>query len=74
MLERWIEISLAHKPRNTIAATYNVAKYANERRIMMQCWADMVDCWIKGESAREVIADAKRRAAEVLDLDVDEDL
>lgn len=72
--ERWIELSLAHRPRNTIAATYNVAKYATERRIMLQCWADMVDCWINGNSAREVIAEAKRKAAEVLDLEVDEDL
>lgn len=72
--ERWIELSLAHRPRNTIAATYNVAKYATERRIMLQCWADMVDCWINGNSARDVIAEAKRKAAEVLDLEVDEDL
>ena len=72
--ERWIEMALAHQPRNRIAATYNTAKYAAERRIMLQCWADMVDCWIKGESAREVIAEAKRKAAEVLDLEVDEDL
>lgn len=72
--ERWIEMALAHAPRNRIAATYNVAKYATERRIMLQCWADMVDCWVKGESARDVITEAKRKAAEVLDLEVDEDL
>lgn len=72
--ERWIEMALAHQPRNRIAATYNVAKYAAERRIMLQCWADMVDCWIRGESAREVIAEAKRKAAEVLDLEMDDDL
>lgn len=72
--ERWIEMALAHQPRNRIAATYNVAKYAAERRIMLQCWADMVDCWIRGESARDVIAEAKQKAAEVLDLEVDEDL
>lgn len=72
--ERWIEMSLAHAPVNRIAATYNVAKYAAERRIMLQCWADMVDCWVRGESAREVIGDAKRKSAEVLDLDMAEDL
>lgn len=72
--ERWIEMALAHAPRNEIAATYNVARYSAERRIMMQCWADMVDCWVRGESAREVIAEAKKKAAEVLDLEVDEDL
>lgn len=72
--ERYIEMALAHSPANRIAATYNVAKYAAERRIMMQCWADMVDAWARGESARELIGEAKRKAAEVLDLDMAEDL
>ncbi len=72
--DRWIELSLAHTPSNVIAATYNTARYTAERRVMMQCWAVMIDCWTRGESAREVIIDAKRRAAEVPDLEVDEDL
>ncbi|HEY4370492.1 MAG TPA: tyrosine-type recombinase/integrase [Burkholderiales bacterium] len=72
--ERWIEMSLAHAPRNRIAAVYNVNRYLPERKIMLQCWADMIDTWMRGESARELIADAKRKAAEVLDLEVDEDL
>ena len=72
--ERWIEMALAHAPQNGIAATYNVARYAAERRIMMQCWADMIDCWVRGESARDVITEAKKKAAEVLDLEMDEDL
>ncbi len=72
--ERWIEIALAHAPRNEIAATYNVARYSAERRIMMQCWADMIDCWMRGESARDLIVAAKTKAAEVLDLEIDEDM
>ncbi len=72
--ERWIEMALAHAPQNAIAATYNVARYAAERRIMMQAWGDMIDRWVRGESARDVITDAKKKAAEVLDLEVDEDL
>jgi integrase len=72
--ERWIEMALAHAPRNGIAATYNVARYAAERRIMMQAWGDMIDRWVRGESARDVITDAKKKAAEVLDLEMDEDL
>lgn len=72
--ERWIEMALAHAPRNEIAATYNVARYTAERRIMMQCWADMVDCWVRGESARDLILAAKKQAAEVLDLEIDEDM
>lgn len=72
--ERWIEMSLAHAPRNRIAAVYNVNKYLSERKIMLQCWADMIDTWMRGDSARELIADAKRRAAEIHEDDLDDDL
>lgn len=72
--ERWIEMALAHAPRNQIAATYNVARYSAERRIMMQCWADMIDSWMRGESARDLIVAAKKKAAESLDLEIDEDM
>jgi integrase len=72
--ERWIEMSLAHAPRDRIAAVYNVNRYLAERKIMLQCWADMIDAWMNGISARELIADAKRRAAEIHDDDLDDDL
>ncbi|CAJ2884637.1 integrase family protein [Burkholderia pseudomallei] len=72
--ERWIEMSLAHAPRNRVAAVYNVNRYLSERKIMLQCWADMIDAWMRGESARELIADAKRRAAEIHEDDLDDDL
>lgn len=72
--ERWIEMSLAHAPRNRIAAVYNVNRYLTERKIMLQCWADMVDAWQRGESARDLIGDAKRRAAEVHEDDLDDEL
>lgn len=72
--ERWIEMSLAHAPRNRIAAVYNVNRYLSERKIMLQCWGDMIDAWMRGESARDLIADAKRRAAEVHEDDLDDDL
>ncbi|MGC4024291.1 MAG: tyrosine-type recombinase/integrase [Mesorhizobium sp.] len=72
--DRWIEMSLAHAPRNRIAAVYNVNRYLAERKIMLQCWADMLDAWVKGESAKELIADAKRRAAEIHDDELDNDL
>ena len=72
--ERWVEMSLAHAPRNRIAAVYNVNRYLGERKIMLQCWADMIDAWMRGESARELIADAKRRAAEIHEDDLDDDM
>lgn len=72
--ERWIEMSLAHAPRNRIASVYNTNRYLSERKIMLQAWADMVDAWMRGDSARELIADAKRRAAEVHEDDLDDDM
>ena len=72
--DRWIEMSMAHAPRNRIAAVYNVNRYLAERKIMLQCWADMLDAWVKGESAKELISDAKLRAAEVHDDELDDDL
>lgn len=72
--ERWIEMALAHAPSNRIAAIYNTNRYLAERKIMLQAWADAVDAWARGESARDLLMDAKRRAAEVPDEDLDDDL
>ncbi|MFG1350459.1 hypothetical protein [Xanthobacter autotrophicus] len=36
--------------------------------------ADMLDAWVRGESAKDLIADAKQRAAEVHDDELDDDL
>ena len=38
-----IERQLAHQERNGVRASYNHATYLNERRQMMQEWADMLD-------------------------------
>ncbi len=38
-----IERQLAHAERNKVRASYNQAEYMDERRTMMQDWADMVD-------------------------------
>jgi len=38
-----IERQLAHQDRNKVRASYNHASYLDERKIMMQVWADMVD-------------------------------
>ncbi len=46
----WIEKCLAHEQRG-IRAVYNKAEYGEQRRAMLQAWADMVDSWItKGPS------------------------
>lgn len=43
----WIEKCLAHEQKG-VRAVYNKAEYAEQRRAMMQQWADMVDSWIAG--------------------------
>lgn len=39
----WIERQLAHHDRNETRASYNGAKYLDQRRKMMQDWADFLD-------------------------------
>lgn len=41
----WIELQLAHVKGDKVKATYDHAKWLNDRRKMMQDWADMVDSW-----------------------------
>ena len=45
----WIEKCLAHEQRG-VRAVYNKAEYAEQRRNMLQQWADMIDGWIKGKA------------------------
>jgi integrase len=40
----WIEKCLAHEQRG-VRAVYNKAEYAEQRRAMLQDWADMLDGW-----------------------------
>jgi integrase len=39
----WIEKQLAHEERNRIRAAYHRALYVEERRGMLQAWADLLD-------------------------------
>lgn len=43
-----IERQLAHTERNRIRAAYNQAEYLEERRRMMQQWADLIDGLVAG--------------------------
>ena len=40
-----IEAQLAHADQNNVRRTYNHATYFEERRVMMQDWADHLDTW-----------------------------
>lgn len=39
----WIEMQLAHIDKNSIRGTYNHALYLDDRRVMMQWYADFID-------------------------------
>lgn len=41
----WIEKQLAHAYQNKTRASYNHAKYLEQRRDMLQQWTDIVDRW-----------------------------
>lgn len=53
-----IERQLAHAERNKVRATYNQAEYLEERRAMMQQWADIIDDIAGGESKVTAIKEA----------------
>lgn len=50
-----IEAQLAHAEPNSVRRAYNHATYMDERREMMQAWADKLDQW-KTEASNAVIA------------------
>lgn len=54
----WIERQLAHGDSNGIRDTYNHANYLEQRREMMQAWADSIDALCAGTS----VSHFKRRA------------
>lgn len=56
----WIERQLAHGDSDEIRAVYNKAEYLDQRRQMMQEWADFLDSLIRG---RKVMAGKFGRAA-----------
>ncbi len=43
-----IERQLAHDEQNRVRAAYNRAKYLEERRVLMQAWADHLDALAQG--------------------------
>jgi integrase len=53
-----VESQLAHRDKNVIRGTYNLAKYMQERRKMMQAWADYLDTLRTATPARQESAEA----------------
>ena len=46
----WIEKCLAHEDGRSSRGVYNKAEYGEQRRHMLQEWADMIDAWVAGKS------------------------
>lgn len=44
----WIEKCLAHEEGRSSRGVYNKAEYEQQRRHMLQEWADMIDAWAEG--------------------------
>ncbi|MEI9402089.1 tyrosine-type recombinase/integrase [Mesorhizobium argentiipisi] len=44
----WIEKCLAHEDGRSSRGVYNKAEYEQQRRHMLQEWADMIDAWVGG--------------------------
>ena len=61
---RWdvIEAQLAHAERNKVRAAYNRADYLDERKTMLQSWADYLDALRAGscKTMREWLADGRQ--------------
>lgn len=69
-----IEACLAHQKKDQVAAAYNHAKLPGPRRALLQGWANMIDAWVKGESAREIVATTKIKIDEAAHDDAELDL
>ncbi|MBL0151297.1 MAG: hypothetical protein IPP87_22630 [Ideonella sp.] len=54
----WIEKCLAHEHGRSSRGVYNKAEYAEQRRHMLQEWADMIDAWVAGKPHTPVPAAA----------------
>lgn len=54
----WIERQLAHHDRNETRASYNGAKYLDQRREMMQTWADHIAALCSGSKVVPIRAKA----------------
>jgi integrase len=57
-----IERQLAHVERNKVRAAYNRAEYLDQRRQMMQAWADYLDGLRAGANVVPIHASARRSA------------
>lgn len=51
----WIEKCLAHEEGHSSRGVYNKAEYEQQRRHMLQEWADMIDAWVEGQRRQPIL-------------------
>jgi integrase len=51
---KWVGAQLSHADPHQVSAAYNHAKYVEQRRHMMQDWADRLDQW-EGQDQQEAV-------------------
>ncbi|MFZ5782006.1 MAG: tyrosine-type recombinase/integrase [Pseudomonadota bacterium] len=59
----WIEKCLAHEEGRSSRGVYNKAEYENQRRHMLQEWADMIDCWGEGRQKTPALYPPRQQPA-----------
>ena len=47
--KNWIDAQLSHADPDQVSATYNHARYVEQRRTMMQDWANRLELWAQGK-------------------------
>ncbi|MGQ0526706.1 MAG: tyrosine-type recombinase/integrase [Alphaproteobacteria bacterium] len=57
----WIERQLAHVEPNAVRRTYNHADHLEDRKKMMQQWADMLDLWMADKDSKVIMLDQSNR-------------
>ena len=48
-VKKWVDAQLSHADPDKISRTYNHAEYVEQRRVMMQDWADRLDLFEQGQ-------------------------
>lgn len=46
----WIDAQLSHADPDKVSSAYNHAEYVEQRRTMMQDWANRLDLWLQGHA------------------------
>jgi len=49
-----IELILAHKDKDKIRSAYNHAKKLDQRRVLLQQWADLTEAWRNGRKVEQL--------------------